>query len=120
MAYKIEERLFSILLNIAKIKEIKVIYEELPENQKKFNGFWSVKNDIDTIILGKHLLGNPEKKNFVLAHELGHAILHKNNFDNAMYWENDRNNEYAKQKEREANIFVWALIIGSSIGMALN
>ncbi len=86
---------------------------------KAHNGFWRVKDGVETIFLGEHLNMDPEKKAFIFAHELGHAVLHsdRKNFDMALYWENNMDNEYARSKESEADIFAKGLLLGSGIGM---
>ena len=108
------EQTFPVLIALAEHRGINVIWKNLVGG---YNGFWEFQGGVESIILGEHLQKDPEKKTIVLAHELGHAILHKNNFDATLYWQNSMHNEYALRKEQEADIFARALMLGSAVGI---
>ncbi len=74
---------------------------------------------VPLIILESGLQGNPEEGCLVLAHELGHHILHSKNFDHKLYYSGAQENEsYIKLVEAEATAFAKGLIKGVKMGLA--
>lgn len=71
-----------------------------------------------TIMLGADLKSNPENCCFALAHELGHHILHRKNINPRLYHFGDQKNEnYIKLVESEANAFAKGLLRGLQLGL---
>ena len=79
-------------------------------NPKVFKAQTIKYNDCISIILNKNYTGLSRK--FLLAHELGHALLHKD-FINYMDWAHQTINII--NKEYEANLFAVALLIDESM-----
>lgn len=101
-------KIFRCLLRIAEQRGIEVILDApLP---KLVSGLWWDDGNNEYIGLSSSLRQDPAKMNFVLAHELGHSILHKGRLDSARYQENCWNNDYRKTIEAEANSFAEKLI----------
>lgn len=101
-------KIFRCLLRIAEQRGIEVFFDApLPQ---RTSGLWWDDGNNEYIGLNSSLRHNPAKMNFVLAHELGHSILHKGKLDNARYHENSWKNDYSKAIEAEANSFAEKLI----------
>ncbi|WP_418790282.1 ImmA/IrrE family metallo-endopeptidase [Phosphitispora sp. TUW77] len=76
----IENLIYQELLEIANQRGIFLDFVDLPN---KIDGFWFyIKNKTDAIAINRVLAGN--KRNFTLAHELGHSALHKNSNYNVL------------------------------------
>jgi Zn-dependent peptidase ImmA (M78 family) len=60
---------------------------------------------VDAIIINRKL--SDRQKTFVLAHELGHCVLHRYTFDQERY---DNDPEYNSELERQADDFAYRLI----------
>lgn len=78
-------------------------------NPKVFKAQAIKYNDYISIILNKNYTGISRK--FLLAHELGHALLHK---DFINYMDGGYQNLNVVNKEYEANLFAVALLIDES------
>lgn len=86
---------------IAKNLGIQVLYEELG----KINGYFNIILGVPFIHINQNL--SSEKRTFVLAHELAHAILHED--DNALFLMN-RTYQSVAPMEIDANRFAAHLI----------
>ena len=71
-------------------------------NEKVYPAYIINYNGKPCIVLNKHF--NQKQRNIIAAHELGHALLHKDNF----YNEFDHSKNY--KQEYEANLFAVALL----------
>ena len=101
-------KILRCLLRMAEQRGIEVFFDApLP---KRTNGIWWNDGGNEYIGLSSSLRHDPAKMNFVLAHELGHSVLHKGRLDSARYQDNCWNNDYRKAIEAEANSFAEKLI----------
>ncbi len=99
------ERIYRFLLNFAANRDISIVYFPL-RHFAKYNGlFFSIDNcifiDQDLPLM---------KKCFVLAHELGHYMLHRKEMKNGQWAACQENENYQVKKELEADRFAESLI----------
>lgn len=74
-----EDIIYKELLNIADKKGIEIIDNILSVGS--LEGLYMQYEDIEVISLNINLKNNQKRKNFILAHELGHHSLHKGKID---------------------------------------
>lgn len=97
------EKVFNRLLDLAEKKDFEVYDISLP---KGIDGLYcSLGEKRQVILLDKVKVGN--SLNFVFAHELGHATLHKDKTNTALYFKDKGHNRRA---EREADRFAGKLL----------
>ena len=97
------EKVFNRLLDLAEKKEFEVYDINLP---KRISGIhFSLRKNRQVILLDTNKLGS--SLNFVFAHELGHATLHKGKTNTALYF---KDKGYNRRIEREANRFAGKLL----------
>lgn len=70
-----ENIIYKELLNIADDRGI-IVFDDMLET-KDIEGFYINNGSLEFISLNVNLKDNPKRRNFVLAHELGHLELHK-------------------------------------------
>lgn len=98
-----ENKIYEELLKIVAENNIEMVNNVI--SQRGLNGLYMNYGGRDFIALNKNL--NAKKRNFILAHELGHFKLHREQIDNILYF-NDRG--YKEKKEKEANQYAMELI----------
>lgn len=89
--------------------DIQVVYKDMGKRETSIKAMLVVDRRVGCIVANSNL---PEIiMNFILAHELGHAVLHSR--DCAHFADYDSFDD-AAEKEREANLFAAELLLGSS------
>lgn len=89
---------------LAKLREIEVVYLELPDNV-------SGRGDLDEHEIYINSLMHPNRQRFTLAHELGHFILgHKRR-----RWEEFLNESSGAPMEQEADAFASGLLMPKAL-----
>lgn len=100
-----ENRIYEQLLQIAEDKNIEVVDDYIFNSS--INGMYGQIEDTQVIALDRNLVDNPEKRNYILAHELGHAALHKGKINDTLYF---NNKDYRDIFEDEADNYAYTLI----------
>lgn len=70
--------IYKELLKIADNENIEIVERNFEGN---INGLYGQNGDIKVIALDTKLKDDPKKRNFILAHEIGHSILHSKNIN---------------------------------------
>lgn len=102
-----EDLIYKELLRIAANENIEVIDYMLTAPSLK--GLYIQNGDIQVISLNVNLANDPVLRNFILAHELGHAALHKGKIDQELYF-NSKEKNYKNIIEKQADNYAYKLL----------
>ena len=95
-----EHTIYKELLNLAEQRNI-TIFDDLLGGEN-LNGLYTDYQGTEFIALNKRLVHDPIKRNFVLAHELGHSELHRG--------KGDMIQQHSKEIESQADMYADNLI----------
>ncbi len=97
-----DDHVWKHLVNLARKRKVNLYEADFADG---IEGLFMSKGKADFIFINDNL--SESKRNFVLAHELGHMMLHKNRCDTTMYFSDQR---IRNSIEKEADRFAGKLI----------
>jgi len=94
---------------IAEAEGIDVVYVDFAQLTDKISGLYDF--DSNRILINKKLPDN--RKTFTIAHELAHALIHREYAESANYSAMPRSNTHVSKpdEEREADVFAACLLV---------